>query len=92
VLAEEIIMQKARTYFEQVPVETVKDLRLILAEKLSAEPSRGSLHTLLRCRICRKPVAVEIAKTDGNGQAVHEECYTLSVTAVSKTRRPQPSR
>lgn len=95
-LAEEIIMRKAKTYFEQVPVETVmetvKDLSLGFAEKLAVEQSRRGLHSSLHCRICRKPVAVEIAKTDSNGQAVHEECYMLRVTAVSRTRRPQPSR
>jgi len=80
-------MQKARTYFEQIPVEAVKNLSLGFAEKLAAEPRHRGLHSSLQCRICSKPVAVEIAKTDGDGQAVHEECYILSVTAISRTRR-----
>jgi hypothetical protein len=92
VLAEEIIMRIAKTYFEQVPVEAVKNLIPGITEKLAVEQSRRHLHPSLHCRICRKPVAVEIAKTDGNGQAVHEECYMLSLTASSKTRPPQPSR
>ena len=29
----------------------------------------------LKCAICNKPVAIETAKTDDDGQAVHEECY-----------------
>jgi hypothetical protein len=86
VLAEEI-MRIAKTYFEQVPVEALKNLIPGIPEKVDVEPSHRNLHSSLHCRICRKPVAVEIAKTDGNGQAVHEECYMLSVTAISKTRR-----
>ncbi len=31
------------------------------------------------CRICGKPVAVETSKTDGDGQAIHEDCYVLKV-------------
>jgi ribosome-binding protein aMBF1 (putative translation factor) len=27
------------------------------------------------CRICGRPIKLETAKTDGNGNAVHEECY-----------------
>jgi hypothetical protein len=34
---------------------------------------------VLRCRICDKPVTVETAKTDGDGQAIHEECYALKM-------------
>jgi putative methionine-R-sulfoxide reductase with GAF domain len=33
----------------------------------------------LNCSICNKPVAVEIAKTDDSGQAVHEECYAIAL-------------
>ena len=33
----------------------------------------------LLCRICGKPVAVETSKTDGDGQAIHEDCYLLKV-------------
>jgi putative methionine-R-sulfoxide reductase with GAF domain len=35
----------------------------------------------LNCCICNKPVALEIAKTDDSGQAVHEECYALRLGA-----------
>jgi len=27
------------------------------------------------CAICSKPILIETAKTDTDGQAVHEECY-----------------
>jgi hypothetical protein len=33
----------------------------------------------LLCRICGKPVPVETAKGDGDGKAIHEECYLLKV-------------
>ena len=31
------------------------------------------------CRICQQPVPIENAKTDGNGDAVHEACYVFMV-------------
>jgi hypothetical protein len=31
------------------------------------------------CRICGKPVAVEISKTDEDGRAIHEDCYVLKI-------------
>jgi hypothetical protein len=31
------------------------------------------------CSLCNETVEIEIAKTDENGNAVHEECYTLKV-------------
>jgi hypothetical protein len=31
------------------------------------------------CLICGKPVPVENAKTDADGQSVHEDCYALKV-------------
>ena len=33
----------------------------------------------LLCAICNKFVPVESAKTDGDGHAVHEECYVLKI-------------
>jgi hypothetical protein len=30
---------------------------------------------LPKCNICNRAVELEIAKTDENGKAVHEECY-----------------
>jgi hypothetical protein len=33
----------------------------------------------LLCRICGKPIAVETSKTDGDGQAIHEDCYVLKI-------------
>ena len=32
----------------------------------------------INCSICHKPVALETAKTDEVGEAVHEECYILN--------------
>jgi hypothetical protein len=31
----------------------------------------------IKCSICHNPVALETAKTDEVGQAVHEQCYVL---------------
>ena len=39
----------------------------------------------LFCRICGKPVSVETAKTDGDGKAIHEECYVLKVKLENAT-------
>jgi hypothetical protein len=33
------------------------------------------------CNICRKPIPIEEAKTDGDGKPVHEECYVKSFIA-----------
>lgn len=35
----------------------------------------------LLCRICGKPVGAETAKLNGDGKAVHVECYTPSLAA-----------
>ena len=32
------------------------------------------------CSLCNKPVDLTTAKTDGNGRAVHEECYLLNLS------------
>jgi hypothetical protein len=31
------------------------------------------------CSLCNEPVELETSKTDENGRAVHEECYTLKM-------------
>jgi hypothetical protein len=31
------------------------------------------------CAICNKPVSLEIAKIDEDGQTVHEQCYVLKI-------------
>jgi hypothetical protein len=31
------------------------------------------------CAICGKPVSLESAKADENGQTVHEKCYVLKL-------------
>jgi hypothetical protein len=37
------------------------------------------------CAICNKPVDLEAAKVDGNGKAVHADCYLLSVALKQAT-------
>jgi len=32
------------------------------------------------CVLCHKPVTIEDAVTDANGQPVHSECYAQSLT------------
>ena len=91
-------MRKSEMYFEQIPVQQVKrkvkDIVVILPLKREIRSqTRGSFKPILQCHICHKPVPVETAKTDGYGQAIHEECYMLSViqkAAPSRTRRAQP--
>lgn len=41
------------------------------------QPTRSQIN----CSICNQPVALEIAKTDDSGQALHEECYVLKLGA-----------
>ena len=31
------------------------------------------------CSLCNEPVEVETAKTDENGDAVHEDCYVVEI-------------
>jgi hypothetical protein len=40
------------------------------------------------CRICKKPVKLELATIDELGSAVHGGCYFLSITGKQK---PEPS-
>jgi len=42
----------------------------------------------INCIICNKPVTLETSKTDANGKAVHEECYTLREALKQATRLP----
>jgi hypothetical protein len=73
-------MRKTETYFEQIPVKSVKAIVAHFPDSPEARQLSPIPQNVLRCTLCRQPVAVETAKTDGNGQAVHEECYTISVT------------
>ena len=85
-------MLKSRTHFEQIPVQKVKEA--IVASAGVQENGSGTLSgpgPILRCRICRKPVPVETAKTDGEGQAIHEECYVIVVKPEAGFR-PRPAR
>jgi hypothetical protein len=89
-------MRKLQTHFEQIPVDQVKEAILAnIAADSEMQPigpgiPRGQ-RTILRCRICRKPVPVETAKTDGEGQAVHEECYVLVMKPEPTASRRRPA-
>ena len=39
------------------------------------------------CSLCDEPVQIETAKTDENGDAVHEDCYVVKMR--SKRSRPR---
>ena len=83
-------MRKSATHFEQIPVRRVKEIVAIYESRAIESLLPNRISHVLACRICRKPVAVETAKTDSYGQAVHEECYLVSLTqrtSVSRTKR-----
>ena len=41
----------------------------------------------LLCSLCNQPVELRTAKTNVDGKAVHEECYTLKM----QPPRPEPT-
>src|SRR5580704_18668098 len=55
---------------------------------ISESPVSNQESVLPLCPVCNKPVPLETAKTDGDGCAVHEECYLLAV----RGEKGQPSR
>jgi len=40
------------------------------------------------CHLCKKPVVLELAKTDEHGRTVHEGCYLLNVLNLRGTSKP----
>jgi hypothetical protein len=44
---------------------------------------------LPKCSICNKPVEVETAATDEDGNTVHEECYVLKVLQKDAQKPPK---
>lgn len=45
------------------------------------------LNNPILCAICACPVLLEDAKTDERGQAVHENCYVLKLSLLTKIHR-----
>lgn len=43
------------------------------------------------CHICHQPVALENARVNEQGKAVHEECYVRSIKIVSSSAKQNPS-
>jgi hypothetical protein len=37
------------------------------------------------CPLCNEPVEIETAKTNADGEAIHEECYVPSLKANNRT-------
>jgi hypothetical protein len=88
-------MRKSETYFEQIPVNKVKDIMATLDNQEIQSRDREGVHPILRCRICSEPVPVEAAKTDDCGQAIHEACYMTSLNRKPvgfRTRQTLPAR
>jgi hypothetical protein len=86
-------MRKSATYFEQIPVQRVKEIVATLESQGVDSVAPSYVRTALQCRICCKPVPLETAKTDGYGKAVHEECYLVSLTQKTAVAgRTHPSR
>jgi hypothetical protein len=42
------------------------------------------------CPVCKKPVALETAKADSLGRAIHGECYLRLVREKQSTYSPKP--
>jgi hypothetical protein len=45
---------------------------------------------LVKCTICGHPIALEIAKVDEDGDAVHEGCYVVKLRARPKPKSAAP--
>jgi hypothetical protein len=37
------------------------------------------------CSVCKRPIRLETAKTDENGEAVHEDCYLQRLMVLLQT-------
>lgn len=53
----------------------------------SRTSSKGDAPSLL-CQICGESVAIGTAKTDGDGKAVHEECYAAKIKSERASAGP----
>jgi len=73
-------MRKHKTHFEQIPVRKVKDMMVGMSEKQAGAEESAGAPSFLYCGMCHNVVPIESAKTDGEGRAVHEECYVGSLT------------
>lgn len=85
-------MRRPRVHFEQIPVSKVKEM-IVGIEMHEGAAIVPGIQSILHCRMCRQPVAIETAKTDWDGQAIHEDCYVLSLSRKpthAKNRRTQP--
>lgn len=69
-------MPKQRMHFEQVPLESIKNL---MSSSTAKPQAFGAL-----CNLCGSPVVMESCKSDECGRAVHESCYVASL------ERPRP--
>ena len=64
-----------RNFTEQVEASSPGVAR----EKRKAGLTMQLPESNINCSVCAKPIALETAKTDEVGRAVHDECYLLKV-------------
>jgi len=74
--------------------EHAEHLRNMAANRAEAPQRRQSdpasaAAKLVKCTICRHPIALEIAKVDEDGNAVHEGCYVMKLRAKSRSAMQQ---
>jgi len=74
-------MKKTKTYFEQVPLSSVKVF------------GDGNFqHGNIACAICGSPIPLEQCKSDENGSAVHEVCYANKIIKSSQPAKERTAR
>jgi len=83
-------MRRVKTYFEQVPVDVVKEA-VILGEVSPLDGStagRAKEPAAYRrtCAICGKAVSLETCKTNEDGLAVHGDCAVASLAPKRSTQ------
>ena len=60
---------------------------LVQSDNSHWRPSLPTISSFPICSLCNEAVEIETAKTDENGDAVHEECYVLKIQSRHTTVR-----
>ena len=69
--------ESGKTHFEQISIAAIT--------RMAAEsPELWQRH--VSCAICRKPLPLELCKTDEHGTPVHENCYVKKVAKTTRLR------
>jgi hypothetical protein len=89
-LCEQAANEQDPTKFRAIFREIFHVLELKTGRLRQSSPAPASSEPgLLRCSLCQMPVPLESSKTDENGKAVHEECYTLRLRLEQATTPPK---